>query len=1025
MLSIDGLVSGFDTTTIIQDILSLERRPIQLIAQQQEEIRARQGAYLGLSAQLLNLQNASRRLASPDTFSGVSVTSTNEDVLVASGGSTVPPGSYSFQVAQLARGSQFLSGGFATSDDTPVGAGQLTLEVGGGFVDTKTELENLNGGSGVSRGTFRLTDASGSTAIIDVSTAVTLDDVIQEINDTVGVDITASIAGSANTNTGRGLVLEDSSGGGGTLLVEEVGSGNSAGDLGILGSGVGTTLEGGAIYTIGSDTRLSSLADGLGARSGAGDDILFTLSDATTIDIDLDGVNTVGDLIDAVNNDAANVGNLTMSINAEGDGFDIVDTAGGPGNLTIADFDPLLGSAATDLGIAGTSAGGTINGTRVLAGLNDTLLSTLNGGSGVTAGSITVKDRAAGVGVAVDLTTAETLQDVIRAINDSAADVVASVNPEGNGILIRDTSGGSGDLEISEAGSTTAAELGILSGPVSDNEFNGSDLDPRYMHANTLLAGLNGGRGVAAGQIRITGADGVSFTVNLDGTNMGDVIRDIEGAASIAGSNLTVGFNAAGNGLLLGSAGGGTMRVEDVSGGRTAQDLHIAGTSTTNQIDGAFAETITIGAEDTLQDVKEAIEALGIGVSASVLNDGSSSAPYRLNIVAGTAGLRGRLMVDTSGGTDLGFQQTASAQDGVIFYGESGAGSEPILIRSNSNTYTDIVGGLTVTAQTVSDSAVRVNVSRDHTRIKEDIGLMVESFNEILADISSLTSFNSDTEEAGILLGDSVVRNLKNSVIRGLNRPLTLGDNDFTLASQVGLRIQNNRVIFDSNDFDAAIEENPDAVRTLFSAFRSLEASTELDDFNNGNGVDTSASGDDFEILLRDGSTVNVDIGTASTLQEVIDAINAAGAGNVTAAISASQQSIELTDATTGSDTFRVKALNESSAFNDLGLNKTADVSGGGTLTGFDIDLTDDVGIAARLTDAIERLIDVDTGVLQSRSDSFDQVILDLDDRIERAEERIARREETLRRQFAQLEQVMQSSQNTLQRLNASLSGLG
>lgn len=1024
MLSIDGLVSGFDTTSLIQEILALERRPIALIAQQQEETRARQGAFLGLSARLLNLQSSSRRLADPDTFSSVSVASSNEDVLVASGGSTVPPGSYSFRVAQLARGSQFLSGGFATSDDSLVGAGTLTLEVGGGFVDNKTELEALNGGEGVSRGAFRITDASGSTAVIDISTAVTLDDVITAINDTVGIDVEASVAGSTHTNTGRGLVLEDNSGGAGTLTVEEISSGTSATDLGIVGSAVGSTLEGTAIHGIGLSTRLASLSDGLGARAGSGNDILFTLKDGSTIDIDLEDVTSVGDLLDAVNNDADNGGDLTMSINASGDGFDLVDTSVGGGSLTVADFDPTLGTAATDLGIAGTSAGGTINGARVQAGINGTLLSTLNGGAGVTAGSITIKDRAAGVGVSIDLSTAETLQDVIRAVNDSAANVTASVNPEGNGILIRDTSGGSGDLEISEAGSTTAADLGILSGAVAANEFNGGDLDPRYVHSNTQLSTLNGGNGVSAGEIRITGADGIAFTVNLDGDTMGDVIRDIEGAASIAGSNVTVGFNAAGNGLLLNSAGTGTMRIEDVAGGRTAQDLHIAKTSTTNSIDGAFAETINIAADDTLQDVKDAIEELGINVSASILNDGSSGAPYRLNLVAGTAGLKGRLMVDTAGGTDLGFQQTANAQDGVIFYGESGAGSEPILIRSNSNTYADIVGGLTVTAQTVSDETIRVNVSRNDARIKENVQDLVERFNEILTDIRDLTSFNADTEESGILLGDSTVRTLKSSVIRALNRPL-LGENDFRLASQVGLRVQGNRLSFDTADFDAAMAENPEAVRALFSAFRTLEDSTELDDFNNGNGVDTSATGSDFEIHLRDGSSVEVDIGTAQTLQQVIDAINTAGGGNITATISSSQQSIELVDATAGSDTFRVTAMNDSSAFNDLGLNKSADVSGGAKLTGFDIDLTDDVGIAARLTDVIERLVDVDTGVLQSRSDAFDKVITDLDERVERAEERIGRREEILRRQFAQLEQVMQSSQNTLARLNASLSGLG
>ncbi len=181
MLTIDGLASGLDTTSIISQILDLERRPLSLMNFQITQAQERQTAFLDLSARLLNLQVTTRSLSEGSTFEGVSVSSSNEDVLAASASAGVPPGSYAFRVAQMARASQFVSRGFADSNQTAVGAGTLSFEVGGGSLAEQTELSELNGGSGIQRGSFRITDSAGNTAVIDLSSAITVDDVITSI----------------------------------------------------------------------------------------------------------------------------------------------------------------------------------------------------------------------------------------------------------------------------------------------------------------------------------------------------------------------------------------------------------------------------------------------------------------------------------------------------------------------------------------------------------------------------------------------------------------------------------------------------------------------------------------------------------------------------------------------------------------------------------------------------------------------------------------------------------------------------
>ncbi|MFN0056818.1 MAG: flagellar filament capping protein FliD [Planctomycetota bacterium] len=1031
MFSVDGLVSGLDTSSLIAQLLELQRRPVTLAQNQVVAARQKQTAFLDLSARLINLQVSAKKLADPLTFRAVSTNSSDSTVLAASGSAGLPPGVYQFRVAQLARSSQYTSTGFADSDETAVGAGTFSLELGG-FVDARTELDELNGGAGVSRGTFRVIDRTGASALIDVSAAVTVQDVIDAINNASGIEVTASISGSGGTRPGQALLLTDTSGGLGTLEVEDLNGLDVAADLGIVGVAAGATLEGSAIRTISNSTRLASLLDGLGARTGAGDDLVIaaTALGGLTLDIDLDDAATVGEFLDAVNNHVNNTGEISMALNAAQNGFVITDTTG-TGGITVTDG--ALSSVASDFGLAGVTAGTSVASAQLVAGMNDVLLSTLNGGAGVTLGSISIQSRAAVSGTTVSLASARSLSDVINTINSAGVGVTARLNAAGNGLELRDTSGGAGALTVAEVGGTTAAELGLL-GSVTQNTLTGTDLNPRYVHQNTQLSTLNGGAGVEQGSIRITATNGVSFTVDLSQEDtIGEVINDIQGAATLAGlsGTFTVGLNSTGNGLAItDTSGAGTLRVDEVDGGSTASDLHIVGSApdaTPGAIDGAFQETITIGADDTLQDVRDAIAELGIDVQATIVNDGSAASPYRLNLVAGRSGSRARLLVETGGGTNLAFSRTSEARDGVLFYGESSASSEPVLLRSSTNTYRNVIDGLTVTALQTSATPVSVTVASDVENLTEKVSDFVDKFNDILSSIADVTAFNIETNERGVLLGDGTVRTMERTLLNKLIRPLSGISNALHLMSEIGIRLVNGRLSFNSTELEEALAEDPEAVTKLFSAARPLAADVELEDFNNGEGVRT-AGGADFQIQLRNGATIDVDVSDLTTAEDVIDAINdaATAAGqSLTASLSSTQNSFVLTDGTTGGTTFKVVALNASSAAADLGLSKSADVAGGGLLTGSLLDLAGDPGVASRINDAIEELTDTEVGALQRRADAFDEIIESLNDRIERIEERLARRETALRRQFAQLEQVISSSQQTQQRLSAQLGGLG
>lgn len=100
-----------------------------------------------------------------------------------------------------------------------------------------------------------------------------------------------------------------------------------------------------------------------------------------------------------------------------------------------------------------------------------------------------------------------------------------------------------------------------------------------FLDASVNLDELNGGAGVARGQIRITDRSGASATIDLRYANTAnDVVdainssTDIRVAAKLDGDRFT---------LIDSSGGSGTLAVSEVGGGVTARDLGLASISTT------------------------------------------------------------------------------------------------------------------------------------------------------------------------------------------------------------------------------------------------------------------------------------------------------------------------------------------------------------------------------------------------------------------------------------------------------------
>lgn len=807
--STTGLISGIKTSEIIDQLMTLEAQPKTLLQNRVKVVTAQKTAYKDMIAQLESLRTSGRTLVRPTTFNGTAATSSNENVLTATTAAGAPVGTYQFQVARLVTSQQNISKGFADFDKALVGAGTITVEMGGGEVTSQTLLSDLNGGVGINRGKFRITDRTGSTSVIDVTNAVSLDDVVKKINTSLDISIRASISGDK-------LVLSDTSGSSSQqITVVDLADGTSAKDLGIAGTGSGTALTGTDINFLSANTALTSLNDGRGVRTtSTGAEFSVTTRDGSTFNIELDAARTLGDVLNAIN--TLSGGKIKAEVGTSGQGLKLIDNTTGGSTFAVAALNSSL--AAKDLGLLGqTASSGVITGKTILASVNSVLVSSLNGGAGLTLGNLDITDRS-GTTRTIDLSSAETVQSIVDQISSaSGIQVTAKINASGNGISIVDDSGGSGNLTIGDNDSTnTATALGMnQSIDTSKTQINGKNLQRQWISENSLLSKFNGGKGVTPGTFKITNAAGGQKEFNF-GTGTFLKLSDVISAVNVAGIGVTASINANGDGLLLTdtSGGAGKMKVENVTG-TTATDLRILGEATGTTINGSFEKTIDVTAADTLTTLSQKIQTLGFGVKAAVINDGSSGSPYRLSLNAVNTGRAGRIVVD-GGTTGLDLTSLVEAQDAAVFVGGA-TSTNPLLVTASGNSLAGVLPGVTLNLNSISESPVTLSITRDSEAVVTEVKKFAETFNTLIDKIADLTKFDSETNAKGLLLGDSTTRNIQSQMYASLN-VIVSGAGQYRIFADVGVRLDDEtKIDFDEDKFRTAYADDPEAVKNLFT----------------------------------------------------------------------------------------------------------------------------------------------------------------------------------------------------------------
>ncbi len=243
---------------------------------------------------------------------------------------------------------------------------------------------------------------------------------------------------------------------------------------------------------------------------------------------------------------------------------------------------------------------------------------------------------------------------------------------------------------------------------------------------------------------------------------------------------------------------------------------------------GGEVHSIDVGG-GTLSEVVAALNAAKLGVRAAAVDTGAG---FHLQVTSTATGAASTFDVTGLDAEVGGTLATVVGRDATLTIG---TGPGAYSVTSASNTFSNILPGVSITAVSVSTGPVTIDVNEDVDALTEKVDALVKAANAALLEIKTRTAYDPATKTGASLAGDATARRIATELTRAISD--AIGGSS---VGQVGVQLERTgRFAFDAAAFKKAYAEDPDAVRNLFAQ----SASIELDPAVTQGGITFSTAG--------------------------------------------------------------------------------------------------------------------------------------------------------------------------------------
>ncbi len=249
------------------------------------------------------------------------------------------------------------------------------------------------------------------------------------------------------------------------------------------------------------------------------------------------------------------------------------------------------------------------------------------------------------------------------------------------------------------------------------------------------------------------------------------------------------------------------------------------GTGTlTITVDGAAMAVNIVDGANTLEDIRDAINDSpdNPGVQATLITSDDGS---RLVVSASETGASSQITISSSGGDGMlaGFEYDPLSGTNPMTEKEVAANSVALIdgyaVTTSGNNIDGAIEGLSISLLAAEiGTKTNVTIGFDDSAANAALSTFVNAYNGLAKTIDEVTAYDAESGVAGALLGDSIVRDLKDSLRRELNSVVAIDGSPFSMLLDIGITSDlNGKLEIDSAKSAEAIRQDFDAVGQLFA----------------------------------------------------------------------------------------------------------------------------------------------------------------------------------------------------------------
>lgn len=260
---------------------------------------------------------------------------------------------------------------------------------------------------------------------------------------------------------------------------------------------------------------------------------------------------------------------------------------------------------------------------------------------------------------------------------------------------------------------------------------------------------------------------------------------------------------------------------------------------------------------DTITKLKDAINAVS-GFTATIITGGSTDTPaYYLSVRHGygadneffpeltTTDASGTLSADSDGNYGIDSAVTTAGVDAQITI-------DGVVVTSSTNTFTDVLTGVTLEALAVTTSDVTISSVTDKTALTNALATLVAGFNELVTTIKTESAYSEDKKLSGALANNSSARYLLQQLNNFTTKSLSGydGSTSYTLAELGVATNRDGTLSIDNKLFATALRDYPEMVEAVLASKRAVS-----DSRMQFGSVNTSTNPGSYTVAASDATT--------------------------------------------------------------------------------------------------------------------------------------------------------------------------